>query len=134
MTKISTKDWRNLPIDKWNTRTVHAFLIDETKRKFDAEYVPGGKGPKSQRWRSEQGMIKREIDRRGSKVVRKFIEICWDEYYTSDPSKYPFPTFGFMAGYQDRNWTKAEREVAKSDERTDLAERSDSIEIDESWF
>src|SRR5699024_12215023 len=79
MTKIPTNDWRNLPIEKWNTRTVHAFLIDETKRKFDAEYVPGGKGSKSQRWRAEQGMIKREITKRGAEVVRKFIEICWRE-------------------------------------------------------
>lgn len=134
MTKIPTNDWRNLSIDKWNTRTVHAFLIDETKRKFDAEYIPGGKGAKSQRWRTEQGMIKREIDRRGAKVVKRFIEICWREYRTSNPKRYPYPTFGFMIGYMDGNWTKSEREVAKEEEHTELAERSDSTEIDEDWF
>lgn len=132
--KISTKDWRNLPIEKWNTTSVHAFLIDETKRKFDAEYVPGGRGPKSQRWRSEQGMIKREIERRGAEVVRRFIELCWDDYYTNDPDKYPYPTFGFCAGYMDTNWTKAEREVTKARERTELAERSETTAIDEEWF
>lgn len=134
MKKISTKDWRNLPIEKWNTTTVHAFLIDETKRRFDAEYIPGGGGPKSKRWSAEKGMIKRELGRRGAEVVRKFIEICWREYYTPNPDKYPFPSFGFMLGFMDRNWTEAEREVVKSGERTELAERSDSTKIDEEWF
>ena len=132
--KISTKDWRNLPTEKWNTTTVHAFLIDETKRRFDAEYIPGGGGPKSKRWSAEKGMIKRELDRRGAEVVRKFIEICWREYYTPNPDKYPFPSFGFCLGYMDRNWTEAEREVKKAEERAEIAERSDSTQIDEEWF
>lgn len=134
MKKISTKDWRNLPIEKWNTTTVHAFLIDETKRRFDAEYIPGGGGPKSKRWSAEKGMIKRELDRRGAEVVRKFIEICWREYYTSDPNRYPFPSFGFCLGFMDRNWTEAEREVAKERERAEIAERSGIEEVDENWF
>lgn len=120
--KIPTNDWRNLPIERWNTRTIHAFLIDETKRRYNAEYVPGGKGSKSQRWAAEKGMIKRELDKRGADVVRKFIEVCWREYYTPNPNKYPYPTFGFMLGYMDRYWTEAVREVEKSNERSDLAE------------
>lgn len=134
MTKPSTKDWRNLPIEKWNTTTVHAFLIDETQRKFDAEYTPGGKGSKSQRWSAEKGMIKRELTKRGPEVVRKFIEICWREYWTPNPKKYPYPTFGFMCGFMDRYWTEANDEVTKEVERADIAERSDSTEIDEEWF
>lgn len=132
--KISTKDWRNLPTDQWNVTSFHSFLIDETKRRFDAEYVPGGRGPKSKRWTAEKGVIKRELDRRGAAVVRKFIEICWREYYTSDPNKYPYPTFFFMCGFQDRNWTEAEREVKKAEERAEMAERSDSTQIDTEWF
>lgn len=134
MTKIKSKDWRNLPTDQWNVTTAHQFLIDETKRRFDAEYVPGGGGPKSKRWTAEKGVIKRELDRKGAAVVRKFIEICWREYYTSNPDKYPYPTFFFMCGFMDRNWTEAEREVKKAEERAELAERSDSTQIDEEWF
>lgn len=134
MTKPSTKDWRNLPIEKWNTTTVHAFLIDETQRKFDAEYTPGGKGSKSQRWSAEKGMIKRELTKRGPEVVRKFIEICWREYWTPNPKKYPYPTFGFMIGYMDRYINEAIVEATKEVERADIAERSDSTEIDEEWF
>ena len=134
MKKISTKDWRNLPIEKWNTTTVHAFLIDETKRRFDVEYIPGGGGPKSKRWSAEKGMIKRELDRRGAEVVRKFIEICWREYYTPNPDKFPFPNWMFMCSYMDRNWTEAEREVKKENERSELAERSGIEGVDENWF
>lgn len=134
MTKrISTKDWRNLPTDQWNVSSFHAFLIDETKRRFDAEYVPGGKGSKSQRWIAEKGMLKREIDRRGVETVRKFIEICWREYYSTDKA-YKYPSFGFMLGFQDRYWTQAIDEVAKERERAEIAERSDSSEIDTEWF
>lgn len=127
-----SNDWQARNIDDWNTRTVHAFLIDETRRRFNAEYVPGGKGAKSQRWRTEQGMIKRELDRRGPRVVRKFIEICWAEYYTPNPDKYPYPTFGFMLGFMDRYWSQAEREVAKETERVEIAEQN--TEIDTGWF
>lgn len=135
MTKIKSKDWRNLPTDQWNTTTFHAFLIDETKRRFDAEYVPGGGGPKSKRWAAEKGMLKREIERRGPEVVRKFIEICWRDYYTSNPDKYPFPSFGFCLGFMDRNWTEAEREVKKAEERAELAERSEiKVEDISDWL
>lgn len=134
MTKISTKDWRNLPIEKWNTTTTHAFLIEMTAEKFNAEYIPGGKGSKSQRWRMEQGMIKREIANRGAATVRKFIEICWREYFTPDPKAYPFPNWTFMVAYMDRYWTKANEEVVKDIDRTESAERSDSTKIDEDWF
>lgn len=134
MAKISTKDWRNLPIEKWNTTTVHAFLIEETKRLFDGEYVPGGKGSKSQRWTAEKGMIKRELGAKGTDVVRKFIEICWREYFTPDPDKYPYPTFGFMLGYMDRYWTQAMTEVAKEEQRKVSEDNADSLEDLADWI
>lgn len=132
--KISTKDWENLPIEKWNVSTIHAYLIDETERKFNAEYKPGGRGSLSQRWAAEKGMIKRELTKKGPEVVRKFIEICWTHYRSSDPKKYPYATFGFMLGFMDRYWNEAEQEVTKESERADVAERSDSTTIDEEWF
>lgn len=134
MKKVSTKDWRNLPIDKWNTTTVHAFMIEETKRKFNAEYVPGGGGPKSQRWRTEQGMVKRELEKHGPEVVRKFIEICWREYFTPNPKQYPYPTYGFMVGYMDRYWTQAVDEVAKEAERSERSDLTTIDEVDDDWF
>lgn len=134
MTKISTKDWRNLPTESWNTRTVQSFLIDETKRRFNAEYTPGGRGSKSKRWAMECGMIKRELEQRGPEVVRRFIEICWDEYYTSDPDKFPYPTFAFMLGYMDRYWTKATQEAEKEQKDSEYISESDPENIEEDWF
>lgn len=134
MTNISTKDWRNLPIEQWNTNSVHAFLIDETQRKYDAEYKPGGKGSLSQRWVTEKGMIKRELTKHGSEVVRRFIEICWRKYYTPNPTLYPYPTFGFMLGYMDRHWNEAETEVKEKKETAEMAERSDVSDLDEDWL
>lgn len=129
--KVSTKDWRNLPIKKWNVTTIHAFLIDETRRRYDAEYKPGGRGSLSQRWAAEKGMIKRELTKHGPEVVRKFIEVCWREYYPND--RYRFPTFGFMIAYQDRYWTDAIQEV-ESDEIVKRAEKVDVSSVDEAWF
>lgn len=132
--KVPTKDWRNLPVEKWNTTSVHAFLIDETERKFNAEYKPGGRGSLSQRWAAEKGMIKRELTKRGPEVVRKFIEICWREYYTPNPKKFPFPAFGFMIGFMDRYWNEATQEVEEERRRTEAAEDTSAEEIDEDWF
>ena len=135
MTKVNSKDWRNLPIEKWNTNTVHAFLIDETKRRFDAEYVPGGKGSRQQRWIAEKGMIKRELQRRGPEVVRKFIEICWREYRTSNPSRFPYPTFGFMIGFMDRHWIDAERAVQEGEGFEGITKTDEVVtDINDDWF
>lgn len=134
MTKISTKDWRNLPIEKWNTTTIHAFLIDETRRRFNAEYVPGGRGSKSQRWTAEKGMIKRELTKRGPEVVRKFIEVCLKKYFTPNPKRFPYPTFGFMMGYMDKYWTDALQMEGETERYEAIAEETKAEGVDEEWF
>lgn len=133
MTKTNSKDWRNIPTEKWNVNSIHAFLIDETRRRYNAEYKPGGRGSLSQRWVAEKGMIKREITKRGSGVVRNFIEVCWREYKTSNPRKFPYPTFGFMCGYMDRHWTGAEREL-ESGLAVSRAKSINIESVDEGWF
>lgn len=127
MAKVNVKDWNNLPIEQWNTTTIHAFLIDETDRKYSAEYVPGGKGPKSQRWSMEKGMIKRELTKKGPEVVKAFIEVCWDEYFTPNKKKYPYPNFGFMMGYMDKFWSDARRKVEKEEMFDKAVDNSEDI-------
>lgn len=125
--KPKTADWRNLPIEQWNTTTVHAYLIDRTRELYGVEYVPGGKGTRSQRWSAEKGMIKRELTNKGAELVRKFIDVCWREYKTNNPGRYPYPTFGFMLGWMDWCWTVAERESAAN-----AAEQvADDIDMDD---
>lgn len=130
MTKTNTKDWRNLPIEQWNANTVHAFLIDRTAEKYNAEYTPGGGGPKSARWLTEKGMIKRELTNRGPATVRKFIEICWDNYFTANPRRFPYPTFGFMLGYMDKHWTDANKAV----EQAQIVDETNVDEVEDDWF
>lgn len=134
--KTDTKDWRNLPIEKWNTNTVHAFLIGETNRRYSAEYVPGGRGPKSKRWIAEKGMIKRELDKKGAETVKRFIEVCWREYYTNQPWKFPYPTFGFMVGYMDHFWSEATMETELREEMDEAIDESDAKmgDLGDDWF
>lgn len=131
MTKINAKDWCNLPTERWNTLTFTTFLIDETRRIYDAEYKPGGRGSLSQRWNAERGMIKREIDKKGPEVLRKFIEICMRNYKPS--GNYTYATFGFMCGYLDRYWNEAEQAV-KQDQIVEQAQQVDISSADEGWF
>lgn len=136
MTKISTKDWRNLPIEKWNANTFHAYLIEGTKERFNADYTPGGKGSKSQRWNAEKGMLKREFTAKGPELVRKFIEVCWREYFTPNAKEYPYPNFGFMLGYMDRYWNVAQAELAEEQRRVETEQQAQAFDASdyEDWL
>ena len=39
----ATADHANLPYEKWNATTVKFFLADETQRRFNVDYAPGGR-------------------------------------------------------------------------------------------
>lgn len=85
-------DWRNLPLEHWNTRTVHAMIIDLNAEKFDvAPYVPlRGYG-------FEQGVIKRALNDYGAEALRETIERAFAEYKPS--AQYPQLTAGFLIAY-----------------------------------
>ncbi|GAK03312.1 hypothetical protein JCM19037_1627 [Geomicrobium sp. JCM 19037] len=110
MTKISTRDWRALPIEKWNANTHLQMLVDLTEKRFGVDYQPGGRGGKQQRWSMERGMLKQAQGKYGNVTLRKFIELCLDEYKPS--AEYPFVQFTFMYAYRDRNWAVAQKAVA----------------------
>lgn len=138
--KVSTKDWRNLPIEKWNTTTFTAYLEHLTKEKFGVTYEPTGGGSKAQRWSREKGMMKNALTKYGAEVLRRFIEICVEEYRANP--QYPYASFAFMYSYMSDRFARAEDAVKRERERAELAERdtvrqddlSDSSEIDEGWF
>ena len=132
MVKISTKDWRNLPIEQWNTTTFTVYLEHLTKEKFGVTYEPTGGGSKAQRWSREKGMLKNAQGKYGNEVLRRFIEICVSEYKAKP--QYPYASFTFMYSYMSDRFAKSEREVKKAEERAEMAERSDSTQIDEDWF
>lgn len=107
----ATAQWRTLPLDKWNTTTFTAMLSELTREKYGVEYAPGSGGSKTARWSREKGMLKNAQGRYGNAVLRKFIELCLEEYRPKPD--YPYVPFSFMVAYQDRNFAKAQAEVAK---------------------
>ena len=91
ITADERKDWRNLPLEHWNTATVHAMIIDMNAEKFAVEkYVPRS-------WTFEQGVIKRSLNEYGAEAVRETIERAFAEYRPS--ADYPQLTAGFLLTY-----------------------------------
>ncbi|WP_103110228.1 hypothetical protein [Brevibacillus reuszeri] len=91
ITADERKDWRNLPLEHWNTATVHAMIIDMNAEKFAVEkYVPRS-------WTYEQGVIKRALNEYGAEAVRETIERAFAEYRPS--ADYPQLTAGFLLTY-----------------------------------
>lgn len=85
-------DWRNLPPEHWNTRTIHAMVIELNAERFGVDkYVPlRGFG-------FEQGVIKRALTEYGAAALRETIERAFAEYKPS--ATYPQLTAGFLITY-----------------------------------
>lgn len=90
--KIDRSDWRNLPLEQWNTKTVHAMIIELNAERFDVDkYVP------MRSWSVEQGIIKRILTQYGAEAVRETIERAFAEYKPN--AMYPQLTAGFLLTY-----------------------------------
>jgi hypothetical protein len=126
----ATAQWRTLPLDKWTVTTFTAMLTELTREKYGCDYAPGGGGSKTSRWSREKGMLKNAQGRYGNAVLRKFIELCLEDY--APKADYPFPPFTFMYSYMDRNFAKAQAEVARDDRRAQQeAEVNSGMSADE---
>lgn len=91
--KIDTSDWRNLPLDAWNVRTVQAYFIDCNRELFGIEtYLP------MRNWSFEQAQIKRALTAYGSATLR----LAFDEIFRSyrPTREYPILTAGFAISYR----------------------------------
>jgi hypothetical protein len=90
MTKISVKDWRNLPIEQWNVTTVRCYLADQHLAKLGIPYI-------TKNYQTEGSMIKSTISQFGPEATKLFIDKCLDDY---TPKKdYPGISYGFMYGF-----------------------------------
>jgi hypothetical protein len=91
MTKISVKDWRNLPVEKWNTTTFRQYLADQHEAKYAIKYT-------ARNYAVEGRWLKSMIAEHGSEIVKAFIDGCFAEY---KPTRdYPGLNFAFMFSYQ----------------------------------
>lgn len=134
MPKISTKDWRKLPVSDWNVTTFHAFLIDKNKEQFGVDYVPFGKGPISKRWATEKGQLKNAINKHGNEVVLAFINECF-EGRKLNPD-FPTLSFGFMYAYMRDDLQRAEVAYHRRVERAKAMEEAEASEenVSDDWF
>lgn len=89
---IDRSDWRNLPTEQWNVRTIHAMVIELNNEKYGVEkYVP------MRGWGFEQGVIRRNLTQYGAESIRETIERAFTEYQPS--AQYPQLTAGFLITY-----------------------------------
>jgi hypothetical protein len=91
MTKISAKDWRNLPTTDWNTTTFRQYLTDQHEAKYGIKYT-------ARNYAVEGRWLKSMIAEHGAEIVKAFIDGCFAEY---KPTRdYPGLNFAFMFTYQ----------------------------------
>jgi hypothetical protein len=92
ITADERKDWRNLPLEHWNTLTISAMVADLNREHYGVEkYVP------NRGYGYEQGVIKRKLHEYGAEAVRETIERAFAEYRPS--ADYPQLTAGFLLTY-----------------------------------
>lgn len=121
--KVKTDNWRELPIEKWNTRTYQAYLTHLTEEHFGVTYEPTGGGSKQMRYSRELGMIKNAQEKYGNHVVKRFIERCISEYHPKP--EYPYVSFTFAYSYMSDRFPKVQAEVAEENRRKEKAEATD---------
>jgi hypothetical protein len=91
MTKISVKDWRNLPKSDWTVTTFRQYLADQHEAKYAIKYT-------TRNFAIEARWLKAMIAEHGPEVVKAFIDGCFAEY---KPTRdYPGLSFSFMFSYQ----------------------------------
>lgn|SRR5699024_1594671 len=126
------KDWRNRDIDDWNVATFHAYLAHLNKEKYGIDYEPFGKGPVSNRWRTEQGQLKNSINQYGQPTVKRFIDIAFHNRPFNP--KYPVLSYGFMFSYMRTELSQAQADEVRKQKYEEEIECSDLGEIDVEWF
>jgi hypothetical protein len=125
-------DWKARDISDWNVTTFHRYLIEKNTELFGAEYVPFGKGPISQRWRTEQGQLKNAIKTYGNVVVRAFIDRCLK---THSPSRdFPNTNFGFIYTYKRDEMARAIAEIEREGKRKVAEEGAPSTKDINDWL
>ena len=119
--KIDKKDWRNLPLDQWNTATVLAYFADMNREQFGVDtYLP------MRNWAFERGLIKRALDQYDAEILRQAFDECFRTYRPT--REFPILTAGFCVAYrinsiiprlqaEERKRVEAERKRAEAAEQ-----------------
>ncbi|PDZ36460.1 hypothetical protein CON18_30520 [Bacillus cereus] len=90
MTRISTKDFRNLPIEKWNVTTFREYLKHEHEERYKIPYV-------TRSYAMEGRMLKMSLAEYNQEILKRFIDACFADYKPT--REYPGLNFAFMYSY-----------------------------------
>lgn len=78
--KVDTKDWRNAPLELWNTSTFLAYVEHLNQQKF-------GKIPVNASLQTLRAIMKKDMERFGNTALRIFLEMAVADYRSN--MRYP---------------------------------------------
>ncbi|MBO1583295.1 hypothetical protein [Bacillus sp. XF8] len=122
MTRISTKDFRNLPIEKWNVTTFREYLKHVHEDRYNIPYV-------TRSYAMEGRMLKTSLAEYNQEATKRFIDACFADYKPT--REYPGLNFAFMYSYMRgrllprvldelrREETKLQRQAAQPEVSTE---------------
>jgi len=129
--RVNTKEWRNLPYNKWTTATVLAYFVEMNAELYGMEYAP------MRNYGFEQGAIKQALIKHGAELLHlSFIE-CFREYKST--RDYPILTAGFCLSYRVNGIIpRLKAEHAERERLSAEKERASTVTIDhaelEAWL
>lgn len=121
--RINTKDWRNLPYEKWTTATVLAYFVEMNAELYGMEYAP------MRNWGFEQGAIKHALAAHGAELIHAAFTECFRDYKPT--REYPILTAGFCLSYRVNGiLPKLKADQAERERLSAEKERVESVTID----
>jgi hypothetical protein len=123
MAKVSTKDWQNLPIEKWNATTYRELMKHLSEQCFGLPYT-------AYNVKAENGMITNLRKEIGNEGVKRFIIECF-KIYKPTP-QYPALNFGFM--YSFMRGDVIPRVLAEMQREKQVQERKQQSQVSEDDF
>jgi type III secretion system FlhB-like substrate exporter len=127
-TKPKATDWKNRDIADWNATTFRSYLADAHEEALGVPYVANSIPVEAKN-------IKRLIEENGPMVVKRFIDLCLENYKPS--SMYPSINFMFMYSYmRERQLPRAIVQVRNDETKDAQTETTESMDVDEalSWL
>lgn len=126
MPRVNTRDWLNLPVDKWNVTTFRAYMAHLHQEKFGIPYVTNN-------YAVEGRFIKDTFEKYGKEATKRFIERCFDMYKPTP--QYPGINYGFMYSYmRQRILPQVLKELAAEKLRKQRQQQAQTQKIDKDWF
>lgn len=116
--KIDTKDWRNAPLELWNTSTFLAYVEHLNQQKF-------GKVPVNASLQTLRAIMKKDMERFGNTALRIFLEMAIADYRSN--MRYPTLSYSqarllYMERFMSVALEKAEQKaVSEATPQTEYA-------------